>query len=171
MTTTPSAPPKAASWGSQTPPEAVAAAEAASTHPETPQKCIPIPAVGWWHRVTPKKGRGGRKEVVWGGGWSCSPPPAHYLPHKLSDHTGNALIKEQGFSLSFPLLSRASCANPAPGKVTLENVKLIQRAGIYWETIFKRTENNKKYLKKKPTKKPSSRCLLFKKIIYFNDRY
>lgn len=101
-----------------------------------------------------------------GRGGSCSPPPAHYLPHKLSDHTGNALIKEQGFSLSFPLLSRASCANPAPGKVTLENVKLIQRAGIYWETIFKRMENNKKYLKKKPTKKPSSSCLLFLKKVF-----
>lgn len=99
---------------------------------------------------------------MWGQGeGSCSPPPAHYLPHKLSDHTGNALIKEQGFSLSFPLLSRASCANPAPGKVTLENVKLIQRAGIYWETIFKRAENNKKYLKEKKTNKKTFFSLPF----------
>lgn len=78
----------------------------------------------------PKKGRGDRRqEAGGGGGWSSSlarateqrrPAPIQLITCFISTliTQGNTLIKEKGFSLSFSLLSRVSCANPAPGKVT-----------------------------------------------------
>lgn len=113
--------------------------ELASLHPRGGRALtgqVGMAAKCWrWERVTqkapstPKREGGTEDRRRGGGGWSSSlarateqrrPAPIQLITCFISTliTQGNTLIKEKGFSLSFSLLSRVSCANPAPGKVT-----------------------------------------------------